>query len=385
MTSEHDTKELSTSDDYRLCSLFDTASRAEDVASGTCCRIWELLSLDDPKPCLKWIVSVTPIIVWAIDGHGVFLYSIGKGLEAIGQQPGEAVGTSVFDRHADNPALLLAVRRVLAGEQFLEEHCINDRYFDIQFIPVRGRNGQLSGAVGVALDVTSCRQVKQLVQSHDQNLQTMIDFSPSKAFMLDKDMKLLFANKRFADFVGRPIDELIGRSIPELCDNYDEVCSNRLSIARTVIDTGEPHSFVDCHRERWFDTHMAPVKDIDGNTSKVAVFTLDITDRVKQEELERNQIAEELHEVVSEMLEKHHADHGALHDTLVGKPLTPREVQVLTAIASGLSTKEIAYKYSVSTKTVESQRLSIMRKLQLFNVADLTKYALREGLISLDF
>ena len=62
--------------------------------------------------------------------------------------------------------------------------------------------------------------------------------------------------------------------------------------------------------------------------------------------------------------------------------LTDREREVLQLIAEGQSTKEIAGKLSVSAKTIESHRRQVMGKLNIRNVAELTKYAIREGLTS---
>ncbi len=64
--------------------------------------------------------------------------------------------------------------------------------------------------------------------------------------------------------------------------------------------------------------------------------------------------------------------------------LTPREREVLQFIAEGRSTKEIAGKLQVSVKTIETHRLQIMGKLDMHNIADLTKYAIREGLTDLN-
>jgi two-component system response regulator NreC len=60
--------------------------------------------------------------------------------------------------------------------------------------------------------------------------------------------------------------------------------------------------------------------------------------------------------------------------------LTDREREVLKAIASGLSTKEIAANFGVSVKTIETNRQNIMKKLEVHSVAELTKYAIRQGL-----
>src|SRR5439155_22835929 len=63
--------------------------------------------------------------------------------------------------------------------------------------------------------------------------------------------------------------------------------------------------------------------------------------------------------------------------------LTPREREVLQLMAEGFATKEVAHRLHVSVKTVETHRRQIMEKLDLHSVAELTKYAIREGLTTL--
>jgi DNA-binding NarL/FixJ family response regulator len=62
--------------------------------------------------------------------------------------------------------------------------------------------------------------------------------------------------------------------------------------------------------------------------------------------------------------------------------LTPRERQVLQLIAEGRATKEIAGDLSLSVKTIETHRRQLMEKLNLFSVAELTRYAVRGGLVA---
>ncbi|GBE02730.1 MAG TPA: response regulator transcription factor [Nitrospirae bacterium] len=70
-------------------------------------------------------------------------------------------------------------------------------------------------------------------------------------------------------------------------------------------------------------------------------------------------------------------------DSLVFSLLTDREREVLQLLSEGNSTKQIALHLYVSVKTVESHRKNIMNKLDIHTVAELTKYAIREGLTSL--
>lgn len=64
--------------------------------------------------------------------------------------------------------------------------------------------------------------------------------------------------------------------------------------------------------------------------------------------------------------------------------LSPREREVLQLLAEGLSSPEIGKRLYIATTTVESHRRNVMRKLGMHSVADLTKYAIREGLTSLE-
>lgn len=86
-------------------------------------------------------------------------------------------------------------------------------------------------------------------------------------------------------------------------------------------------------------------------------------------------------------------DNSAMKNHLAGKQdnedtvfsiLTGREREVLQLIAEGKNTKEIAFAFNVSTKTVETQRQQIMKKLNLFSIAQLTKYAIKQGVTTTD-
>jgi len=64
--------------------------------------------------------------------------------------------------------------------------------------------------------------------------------------------------------------------------------------------------------------------------------------------------------------------------------LSPREMEVLQLLAEGLTSPQIGRRLFVAKTTVDSHRRKIMRKLGIHNVADLTKYAIREGLTPLE-
>ncbi len=87
---------------------------------------------------------------------------------------------------------------------------------------------------------------------------------------------------------------------------------------------------------------------------------------------------------------------GVVIDHLVGRngngantasleTLTPKERELLQMLTEGEVSKTAAMKLHVSIKTIDARRRDIMRKLNLDNIALLTKFAVREGLTSLNF
>jgi len=78
---------------------------------------------------------------------------------------------------------------------------------------------------------------------------------------------------------------------------------------------------------------------------------------------------------LSELLRAHAAPPRPM-DTL-----TEREREVMGLVVKGFSTKEIATRLDISTRTVETHRANLMRKLNLKSVALLTQFAIREGLV----
>jgi len=69
-------------------------------------------------------------------------------------------------------------------------------------------------------------------------------------------------------------------------------------------------------------------------------------------------------------------------DNPAGDPIGRREHEVLQLLADGLTSPEIGKRLHIATSTVEVHRRNLMRKLELHSIAELTKYAVRNGLTS---
>ncbi len=86
---------------------------------------------------------------------------------------------------------------------------------------------------------------------------------------------------------------------------------------------------------------------------------------------------------ISDTVMRDYAKHLARTDESESSVLTDREREVLQLIAEGMTTKQIAARLYVSVKTIETHRRQVMEKLNIHSIAELTKFALKEGLTTL--
>jgi PAS domain S-box-containing protein len=103
---------------------------------------------------LSAILAHAPLILFATDARGIYTLAEGAGLAAIGRQPGDAVGHSIFDRYAARPDLLADVRRALAGETVTVQRELNGCIFETRLTPQRDANGEITGIIGLAIDIS---------------------------------------------------------------------------------------------------------------------------------------------------------------------------------------------------------------------------------------
>jgi PAS domain S-box-containing protein len=121
---------------------------------------------------LRTVVSNAPIVLWALDADGVVTLSEGKGLEALDIRPGENVGKSIFTLYPEVPQIAASARRALAGESFGETTRFRDRVFETRYVPLRDEHGRVTGALGLATDVTEARRATEAML-HAQKLESL--------------------------------------------------------------------------------------------------------------------------------------------------------------------------------------------------------------------
>ena len=123
---------------------------------------------------LHAVVDQAPIVVYGLDADGRFTLSEGAGLAALGLEPGEVVGRSVFELYADDDVTAASVRHVLErGESLSWEAQIGAASYVSQARPVRGPDGSVTGLIGVSLDVTEQARGRRALTESEARLRAL--------------------------------------------------------------------------------------------------------------------------------------------------------------------------------------------------------------------
>ena len=115
------------------------------------------LSLEQTRSMLR----ILPVVFWSIDSNGDFLLSEGKGLEALGLEPGQVVGQSVYELYKENPAIVENVKNGLMGEasRFLSD--VGGLKFHTVLMPVRDEQDNVTRVNALSIDITDRVKMEQ--------------------------------------------------------------------------------------------------------------------------------------------------------------------------------------------------------------------------------
>ncbi len=235
---------------------------------------------------LNAVVDQAPIIVYGIGADGRFTLSEGAGLRRLGLASGEVVGQSVGDIYADHPLSLTSIERVLSGETASWEADIEGVVFTSQARPVRGPSGEVTGLIGVSLDITAQARSRHALAESEARLRALststfegIVFSENGLVVDGNDqVARLFGYERIEDLVGRNAAEF---AAPEYAGTVRQmVADNRTDPYECVCVRADGSRF-------WAEVQGQPTP-YEGRTVRVTAVR-DITTRKNAEEQRRFQ------------------------------------------------------------------------------------------------
>ncbi|MCP4727378.1 MAG: PAS domain S-box protein [bacterium] len=138
----------------------------------------------------------------------------------------------------------------------------------------------------VAQRTGELNESQKILQLKSEEQQIMLDSSPAMIFFKDIENRFIRVNMAFAEFVDTPIKDIIGKKEEDILPrNSNPIIENISGIIKTGTPVHNVKLLVNTLKgERWIKVDQIPYKDIEGNTSAILGFAIDITDRVMVEE-----------------------------------------------------------------------------------------------------
>jgi PAS domain S-box-containing protein len=206
------------------------------------------------------------------------------------------------------------------------------------------------------------------------------------AYVIDEEQHIVFWNQAAQEILGYSEDEVLGRVCYEVVGGRDDdgrlICRHHCYVASTAV-TGSPVTSYDtCARTktgevRWINVSILTFPTADEAGALVVHLFRDATHKKQTEQF--------AHQVLSAATALHK---GATRSTGMSAPagnppvdLTDREREVLSLLAQGLGTRELAASLSISTSTARNHVQNILHKLHVHTRLEAVAYAFEHGLV----
>ncbi|GAB3883199.1 PAS domain-containing protein [Spirosoma agri] len=153
-------------------------------------------------------------------------------------------------------------------------------YIDLAFEPYYGADKSVAGVLVVANDVTQQVLARQLIETNERQLRTLVEHTPDVITRWDSNLKLIFANQAFAGKMGLPNTALLGKTNLEM-EQPGDIAVAYMDSLEDVLRTGKPkehyNSFPSPSGEIFFYSRMVPEFGEDGSVQGVLAIARDIT------------------------------------------------------------------------------------------------------------
>jgi PAS domain S-box-containing protein len=205
------------------------------------------------------------------------------------------------------------------------------------------------------------------------------------AFVIDDDLRILFWNKTAEAILGFDREDVTGLFCYQLLHGFDEgrhlICRVRCQVAKLALRS-KPVPNYDIHvttkqgEERWLNMSVFTYRMVDTNGKKMIVHLFHDLDQKKVDE----KLMTHLIEVINRYQGLPHKGKPEI-ESLPGA-LTPREREILTLLAKGYSTLDIASLLSISVNTVRNHIQHILQKLQVHTRLEAVAIAIQHDLVN---
>lgn len=233
---------------------------------------------------LRAIAEQMPCVLWTTDLNLRFTSFHGAGLKHLGLKPGQMVGLLVSDfmeEQAEKDFQLEKHRRACAGEAVSYETKAFGRSYLTCLEPLRNETGTITGALGVALDITESTRAREALQHSETYLRLVIGQVPGAIWSTDRNLRFtsFHANER-EDLALKP-HHVPGMTLAEFFASDAERQESLAAHQRACA--GETVAYESTVYDRQYFTYLEPLRNAAGDIVGVLGIAVDITLRRQAE------------------------------------------------------------------------------------------------------
>lgn len=226
------------------------------------------------------LLQKMPAVLWSIDKDHVFTLAVGKALEVLGRESHQLVGTTLEEYFgADDPASPPIARHLsaLRGESIQYEANWNEHSFECRLEPIRNDSGEITGCLGVALDVTARVASEQARLKTEEQWKAVVKNVPDRILVAGREGEIRFLNHVQE---GYSQDDVLKTTIYDYQppDSHEKVrdalrraIDHGDSVSLEVVGRGKPDEW------RTYSCRFIPM-DRSGEDQTALMIATDITD-----------------------------------------------------------------------------------------------------------
>ncbi|HSW06551.1 sensor domain-containing protein [Aquabacterium sp.] len=211
--------------------------------------------------------------------------------KVLGRTPTESAPPGMVGQQAYEQQLLVTLASGASGTvELLAPHPGGEmRVHSVVITAEHDAEGAICGALAVGRDITSLRRIEDHLRLREREFRTLAENAGDNILRWDSEARMRYLNPAMARVLGRPVDELLGFTAPEVYPDgsFDAVYAAVLAVARS----GEPSMLElrfagpDSSGEQVHQVRLFPERDDDGQVRSVLGVGRDISDSIRQREL----------------------------------------------------------------------------------------------------
>ena len=379
---------------------------------------------------LRMVIDTIPAMAWSVRPDGIvdflnqrWMDYAGLTLEQYVKEPMQVIHPEDIPRALEKWFVDMPAGQPYEDEMRLRRADGEYRWFLVRTVPLRDHEGNIVKWYGTSTDIEDRKRAEDALRESEDRLRLVVDTIPAIVWSALPDGSVDFVNDRWLKYTGLSRRESLGWGWT--ASIHPDDVARTTDHWRTVLLSGDLAESEERLRRsdgqfRWFLCRYVPVCDDSGKIVKWYGTRTDIEDRKQAEDtLRRNQAffaaeAQRIGGLLASATPGHRHERSTDADleqaNTVGRSLsgevaadrivpqsrrliaerqaieslTPNERLIIRLLTEGKSNAEVAELLHFSPRTVETYRARLMQKLQLEDLVALVKFAIRNGMSSLD-